>query len=90
MPLPYFFYAPDDYEKWLPKFGFKISALKLAPKDTAYDGAAGLATWLNTTWLPFTQRVPENLRTSERCSLSPAEGERVRVRGEFNLRTSTK
>lgn len=62
MPLPYFFYAPDDYKKWLPKFGFKISSLKLAPKDTAYDGAASLATWLNTTWLPFTQRVPENLR----------------------------
>ena len=62
MPLPYFFYAPADYEKWLPKSGFKISSLKLSPKDTAYDGAAGLATWLNTTWLPFTQRVPENLR----------------------------
>ncbi len=22
MPMPYFFYAPGDYEKWLPKFGF--------------------------------------------------------------------
>ncbi len=62
MPLPYFFYVPADYEKWLPKFGFKITSLNLSPKDTAYDGAAGLATWLNTTWLPFTQRVPENLR----------------------------
>ncbi len=62
MPLPYFFYAPGDYEKWLPKFGFKISALKLAPKDAAYDGAEGFATWLRTTWLPFVQRVPENLR----------------------------
>jgi trans-aconitate methyltransferase len=62
MPLPYFFYAPGDYEKWLPKFGFKINALKLAPKDATYDGADGLATWLRTTWLPFVQRVPENLR----------------------------
>ena len=62
MPLPYFFYAPSDYEKWLPKSGFKINAVKLAPKDVAYDGAAGFATWLRTTWLPFTQRVPENLR----------------------------
>ena len=62
MPLPYFFYAPADYEKWLPKYGFKIRSLKLAPKAVTYDGAAGLATWLNTTWLPFTQRVPENLR----------------------------
>jgi trans-aconitate methyltransferase len=62
MPLPYFFYAPGDYEKWLPKFGFKINALKLAPKDASYAGAEGFATWLRTTWLPFVQRVPENLR----------------------------
>lgn len=62
MPLPYFFYAPSDYEKWLPKFGFNINALKLAPKDATYTGAAGFATWLRTTWLPFVQRVPENLR----------------------------
>ena len=62
MPLPYFFYAPGDYEKWLPKFGFKINTLKLAPKDASYAGAEGFATWLRTTWLPFVQRVPENLR----------------------------
>ena len=62
MPLPYFFFAPSDYEKWLPKFGFKIHTLKLAPKDATYAGADGFATWLRTTWLPFVQRVPENLR----------------------------
>jgi trans-aconitate 2-methyltransferase len=62
MPLPYFFYAPSVYEKWLPKFGFKVHALKLVPKDATYLGAEGFATWLRTTWLPFVQRVPENLR----------------------------
>jgi trans-aconitate 2-methyltransferase len=62
MPMPYFFYAPGDYEKWLPKFGFKIQHVRLAPKDATYASAGGLATWLRTTWLPFTQRVPENLR----------------------------
>ena len=62
MPLPYFFYAPADYKKWLPKYGFKITTLHLAPKAAAYAGAAGFATWLRTTWLPFTQRVPENQR----------------------------
>lgn len=62
MPMPYFFYAPGDYEKWLPKFGFKINALKLAPKDALYPGPDGFATWLRTTWLPFVQRVPETLR----------------------------
>jgi trans-aconitate methyltransferase len=62
MPTPYFFYAPGDYEKWLPKFGFKIQKLKLAPKDATYQGAEGFATWLRTTWIPYVQRVPENLR----------------------------
>lgn len=62
MPMPYFFYAPADYEKWLPKSGFKINTLKLAPKNAGYPGAKDFGTWLRTTWLPFVQRVPENLR----------------------------
>ena len=62
MPMPYFFYAPDDYEKWLPKFGFQINRLELAPKDATYAGAEGFATWLRTTWIPYVQRVPETLR----------------------------
>lgn len=62
MPMPYFFHAPSDYEKWLPKFGFKINRLKLAPKDVTYAGRDGFATWLRTTWIPYVQRVPEPLR----------------------------
>ena len=62
MPKPYFFYAPEDYERWLPKSGFKIQSLKLAPKDATYAGTDGFAAWVRTTWLPYTQRVPEPLR----------------------------
>jgi trans-aconitate 2-methyltransferase len=62
MPLPYFFYAPGDYEKWLPKHGFKIRSLQLTPKDATYDGMDGFATWLRTTWIPYVQRVPDHLR----------------------------
>jgi len=62
MPMPYFFYAPAEYQKWLPKFGFQINRLELAPKDATYAGAEGFATWLRTTWIPFVQRVPEDLR----------------------------
>ncbi|HEY5296794.1 MAG TPA: methyltransferase domain-containing protein [Verrucomicrobiae bacterium] len=62
MPTPYFFYSPEDYKKWLPKCGFKIQKLKLAPKDATYAGAEGFATWLRTTWIPYVQRVPENVR----------------------------
>lgn len=62
MPRPYFFYSPSDYEKWLPKAGFEIGSLKLAPKDATYPGADGFATWLRTTWIPYVQCVPENAR----------------------------
>ena len=62
MPRPYFFYRPADYEKWLPKFGFKIQQLRLAPKDATYRGADGFAAWLRTTWIPYVQRVPEGER----------------------------
>jgi trans-aconitate 2-methyltransferase len=62
MPTPYFFYAPEDYESWLPQFNFEPRRIELAPKDSVYDGLDGLAMWLRTTWLPFTHRVPEELR----------------------------
>jgi trans-aconitate methyltransferase len=62
MEAPYFFHSPDEYKKWLPHFGFETRSVKLAPKDATYEGAEGLATWVRTTWLPYTQRVPEDLR----------------------------
>jgi trans-aconitate methyltransferase len=62
LEAPYFFYSPADYEKWLPRFGFKSRGVGLSPKDAVYAGRDGFATWLRTTWLPYLQRVPENLR----------------------------
>jgi trans-aconitate 2-methyltransferase len=62
MPKPYFFYASEDYENWLPRFGFKTRRVELVPKDANYKGKRGLAAWLRTTWLPYTQCVPEDLR----------------------------
>ena len=62
LPKPYFFHSPADYEKWLPHFGFKTYGVKLSPKDAVYQGRDRFAAWFRTTWLPYTQRVPENLR----------------------------
>jgi trans-aconitate 2-methyltransferase len=62
MEAPYFFHSPEEYRKWLPRFGFKTRSVKLTPKDATYPGREGFATWLRTTWLPYTQRVPENVR----------------------------
>ncbi len=62
MDKPYFFHSPDSYEKWLPRFGFKSLGVRLSPKDAIYDGRKSFTAWLRTTWLPYVQRVPENLR----------------------------
>ncbi len=62
MPRAYFFYAPEVYEKWLPRFGFKSLGVRLTPKLAAHEGRAGFAAWFRTTWMPYTQRVPEELR----------------------------
>ena len=58
----YFFHSPAEYERWLPRFGFKTQRIQLAPKDAVYPGRDGFAAWFRTTWLPYTQRVPEDLR----------------------------
>ena len=85
---PYFFHSPAEYEKWLPRSGFESRGVKLSPKDAVYDGRAGFAAWLRTTWLPYTQRVPEDLRedfiaavTDRYVTRHPADAEgRVHVR----------
>jgi trans-aconitate 2-methyltransferase len=62
METPYFFHSPENYEQWLPRFGFKPFSVRLSPKDAVYDNRKGFAAWLRTTWLPYIQRVPEDLR----------------------------
>jgi len=62
MEKPYFFYSPADYEKWLPCFGFKTHSVGLSPKDAVYQGRDRFTAWFRTTWLPYTQRVPESAR----------------------------
>lgn len=60
--FPYGFYGPEDYEQWLPQAGLQPKRLELIPKDMTQQGKAGLAGWIRTTWLPYTERIPEHLR----------------------------
>ncbi len=36
--------------------------VELFPKDMKHNGAEGLAGWVRTTWLPFTSKLPEDLK----------------------------
>lgn len=55
---PYFFHGLTIYREWLTAAGWQIHRLELVPKDMRHPGAAGLADWLRTTWMPITHRVP--------------------------------
>lgn len=62
LSVPYFFHEPEVYRRWLMEAGFHEIHVALVPGRVAYAGPAGLAAWLRTTWLPYTQRVPVDRR----------------------------
>jgi len=62
--FPYGFYSPEEYTMWLKDTGFKPERVELLPRTMNLKGKDGLAGWIRTTWLPFTERVPASLRDS--------------------------
>lgn len=60
--FPYGFYGVGDYRMWLKRTGLKEKRIELIPKDMTQKGKDGLASWIRTTWLPYTQRVSEVLQ----------------------------
>jgi trans-aconitate 2-methyltransferase len=56
------FCSPDEYKKWLNDAGLSPNRIELIPKDMTQEGKEGLAGWVRTTWLPYTERIPENKR----------------------------
>ena len=60
--FPYAFYGPEEYRSWMEALGFQVNRAELLPKDMVHEGAEAFAAWLRTTWLPYTERVPEPLR----------------------------
>jgi trans-aconitate 2-methyltransferase len=59
---PYFFYGEQEYKLWLQEAGFEIKRLELVPKNMTHYGKEGLAGWIRTTWMPFTERIPQSKR----------------------------
>lgn len=59
--FPYGFHSPDDYEIWLTETGLKPMHIELVHRDMVHT-AEKFKSWIRTTWLPYTHRVPEDLR----------------------------
>lgn len=85
---PYFCHGTDEYERWLPRHGFAVRAVRLTGKDAVFPERAALAGWFRTTWLPYTQRVAPDAREEfiadvldRYLAKHPADAEgRIRVR----------
>jgi len=58
----YCFCSTEEYEQLLNEAGLIPKRLELISKDMTQKGKEGLAGWIRTTWLPYTERVPVNLR----------------------------
>jgi trans-aconitate methyltransferase len=60
--FPYFFYTPEDYERWIPAAGLHTVSVRLIPRDMVHSGRDALEGFLRSTWLPYLQRIPAELR----------------------------
>jgi trans-aconitate methyltransferase len=60
--FPYGFCSPDEYRDWLTRLGFRSIRAELITKDMIHEDGDKLAAWIRTTWIPYTQRVPESQR----------------------------
>jgi trans-aconitate 2-methyltransferase len=58
----YCFCSTEEYEELLNEAGLIPKRLELIPKDMVQKGREGLAGWIRTTWLPYTERIPVDLR----------------------------
>ncbi len=61
--FPYGFYGVEEYEVLTKDTGLEIDRIELIEKVMILDDMEGFRGWIRTTWLPYTQRVPENLRS---------------------------
>ena len=62
--FPYAFLNPQEYRQLLLQAGLKPLRVELFPRDMKFPSAEGLAGWVRTTWLPFTERIPIQQRDS--------------------------
>ena len=59
MTFPYGFFDAEEYRAFLESAGLIADRIELFPKYMKHQGAEGLAGWVRTTWLPFTDKLPE-------------------------------
>jgi trans-aconitate methyltransferase len=81
-PSPHHFKGPEEYGPWLEQAGLRAHRVEFVPKPMRLADRAALQGWLRTTWMTYTERIPESdraefirewaQRTAEDCTV--AEG----------------
>jgi trans-aconitate 2-methyltransferase len=56
--FPYGFFSAEEYTEFLVEAGLKPLRVELFSRDMKHAGEEGLAGWIRTTWLPYTERLP--------------------------------
>ena len=56
--FPYGFFSAEEYAAFLVEAGLKPLRVELFSRDMKHAGEEGLAGWIKTTWLPYTERLP--------------------------------
>ena len=59
----YGFFGLDEYRVWLEEAGLLPQRVELIPKDMIQPSPAAFVGWIETTWHPYLERVPEDFRT---------------------------
>jgi trans-aconitate methyltransferase len=59
---PHHFRGPEDYGPWLSESGLQADRVELVPKPLRLANLAALEGWLRTTWMTYTERLPESVR----------------------------
>ena len=60
--FPFYFPGKNEYEALLLDCGFTLNRIELIQKKMDHAGITALKGWIRTTWLPYTERVPEEER----------------------------
>lgn len=71
-PFPYGFYDVEEYLPWLTAAGLVALRVELIPKKTVHPSREAFEGWIRTTWLPYTQHLPENRRPAFVSALAGA------------------
>ena len=61
---PHFFRGPEEYEGWLCDAGLEPRRVELVRKPMRHADPAALEGWLRTTWVAFTDCIPEDRRAA--------------------------